>query len=105
MKLEGTAERLSGAFRDIPVIDCHEHLPPETEQLKKPVDVFTLFAHYTRTDFVSAGMSPDDYGRMIDSTGDLDERWKRYAPFIRHIRHGSYARPAFLVLAQRRQAA
>ena len=96
VKLQGTAASLLEAFDDIPVIDCHEHLPPETAQLKRPVDVFTLFAHYTRTDFLSSGMSGQDYERMIDSTGDLDDRWKRYSPFIQHVRHGSYARPAFL---------
>ncbi len=99
MKLEGTAGNLFGALHGIPVIDCHEHLPPETQQLKTPVDVFTLFAHYTRTDFLSAGMSSDDYARMIDTTGDLEERWKRYSPFLKHISHGSYARPAFLAAA------
>jgi predicted TIM-barrel fold metal-dependent hydrolase len=96
MKLEPTAQRVSTAIKDIPVIDCHEHLPPESQQLKTPVDVFTLFAHYTKTDFLSAGMSADDYERMVDPTVDLDKRWKQYSPFIKHIRHGSYARPAYL---------
>jgi hypothetical protein len=96
MKLTETAAGIFDAIQKMPVIDCHEHLPPEAQQLESNVDVFTLFAHYTRTDFLAAGMAAEDYGRMVDPEVNLDERWKQYSPYIAHVRHGSYARPAFL---------
>jgi predicted TIM-barrel fold metal-dependent hydrolase len=84
------------AFQDFEIIDAHEHLPPEHVRVEQKVDVFTLFCHYTRSDLVSAGMAPRDYDRLHDTDLPLDYRWRLLEPFLPHIRHGSYARPAFI---------
>jgi len=78
------------------IVDAHEHLPPEEHRTNAKVDVLTLFAHYTRTDLITAGMAPDDYNRMSDVNVPLEERWKSFKPFLEQIRYGSYARPAFI---------
>lgn len=78
----------------IPVIDAHEHLPPEKQRTGAHVDFSTLFSHYTQTDLKSAGMSPEDYERFQAPETDLDEKWRLFAPYWERIRFMSYARPA-----------
>lgn len=95
-----TEKKLLGVIEEIEVVDAHEHLPPERFRTGAKVDVFTLFAHYTRTDFITAGMSPENYDRMIDSDGPLDERWELFKQFFKFVRYGSYARPALIALKE-----
>ena len=80
----------------LPVVDAHEHLPPERNRTSAPVDVFTLFSHYTQTDLESAGMKQEQYDRMQDASVSLDERWELFEPFWQHIRYGSYSRAALI---------
>jgi predicted TIM-barrel fold metal-dependent hydrolase len=96
MKLSPTAQKLFEAFEDFEIIDAHEHLPPEHVRVEQDVDFATLFAHYTRSDLIAAGMPPRDYDRMHDANLPLDYRWRLFEPFLPHIRHGSYARAAFI---------
>ena len=74
-------ERLLEEIRQIPVIDAHEHLPEESERLAQPVDVFTLFSHYTHNDLITAGMTRQDYDRTQDPDVPLDERWAVFEPW------------------------
>jgi uncharacterized protein len=80
----------------LPVLDAHEHLGPEKSRTSAPVDVFTLFSHYTQTDLESAGMTQEQYDRIQDSAVPLDERWDLFEPFWQHIRYGSYSRAALI---------
>ena len=91
-----TEELLLEAMENMEIVDAHEHLPPEHVRTGAKVDVLTLFAHYTRTDLVTSGMKPDDYEKVIDTEGPLDERWKLFRPYFEHVRYGSYARPALM---------
>ncbi len=84
------------AFAEIPVIDAHEHLPPERVRVEQKVDAFTLFSHYTKLDQITAGLSPADQERVLNPELPLDDRWKLFAPILANIRYGSYARPAFI---------
>ena len=87
------------AIEQIPVIDAHEHLFPEPYRLKMdPVDVFTLFSHYTQGDLSRAGMSGQQYGELFDGTIPLDERWRLFQPFYEKIRMTCYSRSARLAL-------
>jgi len=84
------------ALEAIPVIDCHEHMSPESERISRPVDVFTLFSHYTWGDLYADGMSEQDYLRTQDTNLPLDYRWSLLAPHWENIRWSSYARAALL---------
>ena len=75
------AHRLLDAMSEMPVIDAHEHLPPEKERVARDVDVFTLFGHYTQTDIESAGMRQEQYDWLQDPSVDLDERWQAFEPY------------------------
>jgi len=100
MKLTRTAAKIAQALEDLTVIDAHEHLPPEHHRTSMKVDVFVLFSHYTRVDLVSAGMKPEEYDWLMNPDEDLDKRWAFFTPYLEHIRHGSYARPAFIAAKQ-----
>ena len=71
--------RLHRALRDeiarIPVVDCHEHLPPEAERVAGHVDFFTLFSHYCVGDLVAAGAGPDVLARLESPETPVVEKW------------------------------
>ena len=96
MNYTHTQEKLMEVMWQMDIVDAHEHLPPEHVRTSGPVDALTLFAHYTRTDLVTAGMQPEGYDRMLNPEIPLDERWQLIRPHLENIRYGSYARPAFL---------
>jgi len=96
MKLSPVEESLFRAFEEFEIVDAHEHIPPEEVRLKHSVDVFTLFSHYTREDLFAAGMPKEDWERIHDPTIPLEKRWEMFAPYLKHIRYGTYARPAFM---------
>lgn len=83
-------------MEDFEIIDCHEHLGPEKRRLDTAVDVFTLFAHYTRGDLRVAGMVEADYQSLFNQNIPLERRWALFRPYWEQIRWGSYARAALL---------
>jgi len=91
---------LAEAMKQLEIIDCHEHLGPERDRLKTPVDVFTLFSHYTHYDLIVAGMSENDYQALYNQEIPLERRWALFAPYWRQTRWTSYARAA-LIAARR----
>ena len=56
MKLDGLAAELNEEIARIPVVDCHEHLPPEAERIATKTDVTHLFSHYCKADLSGAGL-------------------------------------------------
>lgn len=93
-------QRLIEVMAEMPVVDAHEHLPPEKVRVAQEVDVFTLFGHYTQTDIESAGMTQEEYEWLQDAEVDLDARWRKFEPYWHRIKHTSYTRAARLA-AQR----
>ena len=87
---------LYDAMAAMDIIDSHEHLGPERERVASPVDVFTLFSHYTSADLRVAGMSLEDYQSLADQAIPLQTRWATFKPYYENIRWGSYARAALL---------
>ena len=100
MVLSPLEQRLVTALEGIEVIDAHEHLSPEDVRLKTPVDVFTLFAHYTRGDLKVAGMSEQEYEAVQNHDLPLDYRWRIFSPYWEQIRWTSYSR-SVLITAKR----
>lgn len=89
-------KKLVEAMRKFEIIDCHEHLGPEKKRVESPVDVFTLFSHYTHGDLIVAGMTEADYQSLYNQNISLERRWALFAPYWQQIRWGSYARAALL---------
>jgi len=96
MKLSATEEHLVKVFEGFKIIDAHEHLPPEKVRVDQRVDALTLFSHYTRTDLITAGMPVKNYDKIQNPDIPLEERWRMFSPYLKSIRFGSYARPAFI---------
>ena len=78
----------------MPVIDTHEHLPwDEAERIKDESDVLGEYLiHYLKSDIISAGLSPDDYEKVIDVRRNVAERWSIVEPFWEYSRHTGYGR-------------
>lgn len=96
MRLDDVKISLVEALEGFEIIDCHEHLGPEKIRTETPVDVFTLFSHYTRGDLLVAGMTEADYNALFDQRIPLERRWTMFKPYWEQIRWGSYARAALL---------
>ena len=74
------------------IYDTHEHLWHEDVRLKKKVDFFLLFLHYTSSDLVTAGMSPQAVRDLQNPEIDLKTRWKKFAPYWPFSRTTGYGR-------------
>jgi uncharacterized protein len=97
IQLTGLAGEFLNEIRRMPVMDCHEHLPPEAERLAKKVDVTTLFSHYCKADLEAAGLPQGDpQSEVLDTAKPLMPRWEKLKPYLHAIRHGSYAYPAYV---------
>lgn len=96
MATDALRTRLFEAIREIPVIDCHEHLGPEADRLALDVDATVLFSHYCRTDLVTAGMPDRDYDRMCDYSLPPELRWRLLSPWLPYVKLGSYARAGLI---------
>ena len=96
MKMNDIERGLMQAFEAMEIIDCHEHLGPEANRVATPVDVFTLFRHYTRGALVVAGLTQALYDSLFDQKMPIENRWALFAPYWEQIRWGSYARAALL---------
>lgn len=74
------------------IFDTHEHLWHEDARLKRKVDFFLLFSHYTDLDLVAAGMSPQAVADLQKPEIPLEKRWKDFAPYWPYTRTTGYGR-------------
>ncbi len=74
------------------IFDTHEHLWHEDVRLKKRVDFFLLFSHYTDSDLVAAGMSPKAVVDLQNPDIPLEKRWNDFAPYWPFTRSTGYGR-------------
>jgi len=91
---ENLRERLQSEIDRIPLVDTHEHIPPENSLLNRGVSFFDFFEHYVSSDLVSAGMSREALERMRDTSNGLSlaERWQLMAPYWPYVRTTGYGR-------------
>ena len=68
-------------------VDTHEHLPEESTRVRwEPGhgipcdDVGALFSHYVNSDLISAGMTPDEMGRLCGPDVPLADKWAALEP-------------------------
>ena len=74
------------------IFDTHEHIWHEETRLKKRVDFFHLFSHYTDSDLVSAGMSAQTVDNLQNQEVPLEARWRDFAPYWAYTRTTGYGR-------------
>ncbi len=80
------------------VVDCHEHLHPETVRCAMPVDFSTLLAEYSAQDLLNAGMTGAEYTAFFDSKTPLDRKWALVEPYLPAIETTAYYRAVRLSL-------
>ncbi len=91
-------QALKEYLADLSVVDCHEHLPPESERVKQPVDFSLLFSHYCEAELKSSGMPPDDLAAFYSPKTPLARKWELFAPWYEHIADGGYCRAAHIAM-------
>ena len=84
--------RIRVEIDSIPLLDTHEHLPPEAARLAQKVDFFSWFPVYASSDLLSAGMPEAALARVRDPERPLDERWAEFAPWWEHTCTTGYGR-------------
>ncbi|HHW09167.1 MAG TPA: amidohydrolase family protein [Firmicutes bacterium] len=87
-------------IKQMPVVDAHEHLPPESERLQRQLDFFSLFEHYSKYDLIAAGMPPATLRMLTERTGSSAERWEAFKPYLSAARTTGYIRAALLVVRE-----
>ena len=97
--MQKIVDSLVAEMEKMPIIDAHEHLPTEAEVIAQTADVFTrIYCHYSITSTETAGMPAYDgvYPREMlhDTSIPLQERWRRFRPYLDAIRETGYARAA-----------
>ena len=101
-----TGEKLTEMLREnidaIPLIDTHEHIPPEARITQRTSSFFHFFEHYVSSDLVSAGMSRADLERMRDLGNGLscEERWELMAPYWPYVRTTGYGQAMCLYMEE-----
>ena len=81
-----------------PLMDTHEHLPPESKRVKAvddkddvpAPDFGMLFSHYADSELRVAGMPEEAYRKMIGRKLSPKEKWKLVAPYYGRCRHTGY---------------
>jgi predicted TIM-barrel fold metal-dependent hydrolase len=82
----------------LPVVDGHEHLPPEAMRLEEHADALTLFRQYTRLVMFSAGLDEPTFMRIHEPDLSVDERFKIFDRYRDLIRFSGPARAAYIAL-------
>jgi hypothetical protein len=83
-------KRLFAAISRIEVLDTHEHILPELERVKQPVDLFTLASHYLLDDLTSAGLPAADRAVLDKPDVAAKDKWRRVEPYWRYARNTGY---------------
>jgi hypothetical protein len=74
----------------IKVIDTHEHMPVEEGITYTPCDFFDLLGFYTADDFLSSGISSQEWMEMMNKSTLMPRRIEIFFRFHPYIRFGTY---------------
>jgi len=89
----GLWKHLLTEIENMPVIDTHEHLVPESERISGEVDFFTvMMAHYASSDIVSAGMKQQEMDFLRDIKNDFEKKVSMFLPVWNKTKNTSYCR-------------
>ena len=94
--------RLHDRIRQMPVVDCHEHLRgPEHDLALAPTDpISALMVMYLVSDLWSAGASDREIEMLQSPEATTDEKWPLFERLWAASQHTAYARVTKLLLKQ-----
>jgi hypothetical protein len=79
--------------KGLTIVDSHEHLPHREDAREKDNDVIMEYlAHYFNRDLISAGLSTEDFQRIMDPDMPIMEKWDIVEPFWNYSRYTGYGR-------------
>ncbi len=80
------------------IIDTHEHLPCKEEDRIQDTDVIQEYlGHYFDRDLFSAGLSKEDYHKVIEEKMPVVKRWKIIEPYWKNARYTGYGRSLSII--------
>lgn len=91
-------KRISKEVQKIPLVDTHEHFLLEEERLNTTLDLFYLFPHYTSSDLISSGMSPETLDEIRISDFSLEEKWQKFKLYWERIKNTAYSKALLIAV-------
>lgn len=82
------------------IIDTHEHFAPEIHHLNINYNFFHWFIPYLQFDLHSAGMPKEWLWKAPTSDEEVEAYWEVIGPLMKHVKHGSYAKPIYKALKE-----
>jgi uncharacterized protein len=86
--------------RTTPFVDTHEHLMEEKASLAQGGDWTMTLGHYLASDFLTAGMPPEDHKKFFSSTMEPKAKWQLLAPYWPFVKNTGYGQAAQLTLKE-----
>jgi len=97
---DGFLAELRQRVDSIPMVDAHEHLQDEHEQLKDNKNCIRLFQHYLGDDFSSAGLNRDSVFGKDAEKEDPVVLWRRLEPFWNAVKNTGYGQAARITIKE-----
>ncbi len=86
-------EEIFAYVKDLRIIDTHEHLPYSESAREKDTDVLKEYlSHYFNRDLISAGLTIDDYNKIMDNKLPIVKKWEMVEPYWKVARYTGYGR-------------
>jgi uncharacterized protein len=86
-------DAINDYVQSLEIIDTHEHLPYREDQRDRNTDVLKEYLqHYFSRDLMSAGLSAEEFQKVIDPKGPLMKRWEIVEPYWTFARRTGYGR-------------
>lgn len=99
--------RTDKIFRDIaekvrttPFVDTHEHLIEEKARLAQTGDWTRVLGHYLASDFLTAGMPPEDHKKFFTQGLDPKSKWQLLAPYWPFVKNTGYGQAAQITIQE-----
>ena len=74
----------------LPVIDTHEHWPPESMALHHAPDFFDMLTPYCVDNLLSAGMPLEEWVLLSNKEYPFDDKWRILSPYLDLVNNTTY---------------
>jgi uncharacterized protein len=85
---------------DLDIVDAHEHFTPEQYHANNYYNFYHWMMPYIQYDLISAGMTSRYLWNAPKNDLEIDECYQAFAPYWKHVKYGSYARPCRMALKE-----
>ncbi|MCL4416684.1 MAG: amidohydrolase [Actinobacteria bacterium] len=86
-------DKIFDYIKKLEIIDTHDHLPSFEADREKDTDVLKEYlSHYFNCDLISAGLSKNDYKKIIESKLPIVEKWNLVEPYWEVSKYTGYGR-------------